>query len=76
MVLIRYEDFLEDKTGEIARLAERLGLARINDISDKVDTQYQPRGNRGIDWHTFFGEGNLKRIERICSDRMHLLGYA
>jgi hypothetical protein len=75
MELIRYEDFLEDKADSIYWLAKRLGLAPTNDISDKVDTQYQPRGNREVNWDAFFGDENLQRIERICGDRMRFFGY-
>jgi hypothetical protein len=73
--LVRYEDFLEDKVGEIVGLTERLGLEQKHDIRDKVDVQYQPRGNRSVDWNTFFGEANLLRIEKRCGPFMKELGY-
>jgi hypothetical protein len=75
MTLIRYEDFCKDKTGEIARLARRVGLEPVNDIFDKVDRQYQRRGDRDVSWPDFFGRDNLARIERICGDRMQRFGY-
>ena len=75
MILARYEDFIQDKVGFIARLAERIGLSQKSDISDKVDVQYQPRGNREISWEEFFGKENLMRIEQICGERMQQFGY-
>ncbi|MFV2069975.1 MAG: sulfotransferase [Pirellulales bacterium] len=75
MERVRYEDFEQDKAGEIGRLAERLGLPRPNDIRDKVDFPYQPAGDRSIDWPSFFGLGNLQRIERVCGETMIPLGY-
>jgi hypothetical protein len=75
MVLGRYEDFLRDKAGEIARLAERLELPRRQDVAAMVDIQYQPRGDRGVGWMDFFGANNLARIERLCRSRMRQFGY-
>jgi hypothetical protein len=75
MLLIRYEDFMKDKIGAIAGLAQLLGLPQLRDIADKVDIQYQPRGNREVTWERFFGQENLGRIERICGGPMTALGY-
>jgi len=73
--LVRYEDFLNDKEAAIAQLAERLGLPAVNDIHEKVDVQYQPRGNRNVDWEAFYGESNLDRIEQRCAAPMRALEY-
>jgi hypothetical protein len=52
--LVRYEDFCERKEETIASLAQRLGLPGRNDIAEKVDEQYQPRGsNREAFWEAF-----------------------
>ncbi len=75
MVLVRYEDFMDEKAGTIDRLAERLELPLTNDIRGKLDVQYQPRGNRDVPWEQFFGDRNLRRIERTCMKRMKKLGY-
>lgn len=75
MILIRYEDFIADKAGTIEQLARQLGLAPINNIADKVNIQYQPKGNHDITWQEFFGYDNLMRIERICGTRMLKFGY-
>jgi hypothetical protein len=75
LVLVRYEDFLADKVGEIERLAARPGLEGGRDIRHRVDDPFQPAGHRSSDWRTFFGEENLLRIERICAERMRALDY-
>jgi len=75
ILLIRYEDFVADKIGVIASLAHKLRLSQKNDIAEKVDIQYQPRGNRNISWEDFFGAENLYRIERICANNMRIFNY-
>ncbi len=72
---IRYEDFMADKVGTIIHLTETLGLKMVNDISDHVDIQYQPRGDKNVTWLEFFGKENLERIEHICSKRMREFNY-
>jgi hypothetical protein len=75
MHLIRYEDFIKDKVKAIYNLVKILNLDPINDISDKIDIQYQPKGNSNVDWLMFYGEDNLKAIDNICGDRMKIYGY-
>ncbi len=75
LVYIRYEDFLINKVGFINDLAKKMKLEPINDISDQVDVQYQPRGDCHITWIDFFEEDNLARIESICQERMKLFDY-
>lgn len=72
----RYEDFLADKTGELARLADALGQPVVADVSAEVDVQYQTRGDASVAWREFFGAENLARIERICAEGMRAFGYA
>jgi hypothetical protein len=76
MIPVRFEDFLQDKIGEIKRLAHTLGLPETSDISALVDFPFQPPGDRGVAWLDFFGEKNLQRIESICAKSMARLGYA
>jgi hypothetical protein len=76
MILVRYEDFNKDKVKSIAKLARELELTGKCDISDSVDIQFQPAGNRAVSWKKFFGEKNLLKINRRCSERMKLLGYS
>jgi hypothetical protein len=75
ITLIRYEDFLNDKVGAINQLALQLGYDAVNDISGKVDIQFQPPGNRDVRWQEFFGTANLDRINLICGERMQRVGY-
>jgi len=75
MHLVRYEDFVAGKIEYISRLCMRLGIDERNDISDCVDDQYQPKGNRSISWNNFYDSKNLRRIEQTCHDRMKDLGY-
>jgi len=75
MHLIRFEDFLASKVKTVEAVADSLGLTKRNDISDRVDVQYQPRGNREVSWEKFFGEKNLRAIESICGSRMKHFGY-
>ncbi|MEE9268781.1 MAG: sulfotransferase [Candidatus Krumholzibacteria bacterium] len=75
-LLVRYETFLQDKAGEIARLAGALAMPVLHDISHRVDVQFQPAGDRNVRWVDFYGQDHLTRIESICGDRMAEFGYA
>lgn len=73
--LVRYEDFLADKAGEIDRLAEALHLEARHPIDDLLDHPFQPPGDRSVSWAAFYGPNNLARIEALCGERLHRLGY-
>lgn len=75
MILLKYENFNEDKSARIYELASKLGLDSKVDISGNVNTQYQPRGDRSISWIDFFGHENLHKIERICRKGIETLDY-
>jgi hypothetical protein len=75
MILVKYEDFSKNKIGKLDELASALGLEKRNDVSSRVDVQFQPAGDRNVRWKDFFGPENLSAIERICGDRMRGLGY-
>jgi hypothetical protein len=76
MLLVRYEDFVEDKVGSIAALAKQLGYPVMRDIAARSDRQFQPQGkDRGLAWSDFFGRRNLDIIERICGPRMAKFDY-
>ncbi len=75
IVLAKYEDFFINKYEFIRHLASRLGITEKADITDKLDIQYQPRGDRDVPWEVFFGMDNLALIEHICGSRMELFGY-
>lgn len=74
--IVRYEDFVKDKSGTISDLAERLGMEGKVDIKKFVDRQFQPKGKRrDVPWSVFFGERNLRRIIERCGDLMGQYGY-
>jgi hypothetical protein len=75
MLLCRYEDFLQDKIGEIHQICQDMEITVTNDIRDQVDVQYQSKGDRKVDWLEFFGQANLDRINTICKPAMDLMGY-
>jgi hypothetical protein len=75
MHLVRYEDFRSSKVAVIADLAETLGLERFYDIGNLVDKPFQPPGNAGVAWETYFGSENLERINHTCRTRMDRFGY-
>lgn len=75
MELIRFEDFVADKRGAITGLAERLGIEQAGRIEDKLETRYQPPGDRSVGWLQFFGRANLSAIEGVCEAEARALGY-
>ncbi len=75
MILVRYEDFNNGKLNTIENLANNLSIEKKNDISNKLDVQYQRKGKPNVDWEEFFGIDNLQRIEVICADYMNYFEY-
>lgn len=73
--LVHFETFVAHKEATIAQLATRCGIQQRHAITEALDVQYQPRGNRKIPWRDFFGTTNLRRIEALCGSRMAQLGY-
>ena len=72
--LIRFEDFVADKQGAITDLAARLDVPKSGRIEDKLETRYQPPGDRTVTWRDFFG-ANLPAIEARCAVEARALGY-
>jgi hypothetical protein len=75
LLLVRYEDFLSDKLGFIADLASSVGLSQKASIKSSVNVQYQPKGNNQATYTDFFGEKNLRKIERHCEENLRELNY-
>ena len=76
MLLVRYEDFIQDKVGVVKALVYALELEVVQTIIEAQHFQYQPRGtNRGIDWKEFFGSGNLVRIRNIIAPYLETFDY-
>jgi hypothetical protein len=76
MTLVRYEDFLINKVAVVADVARRAGLPPVHNIADRVDVQYQPRGDNSASWQEFFGARNLALIETVCGDVMRKFSYS
>jgi len=75
MILIKYEDFSQNKEKIITKLAVDAGLQCKKSIAEYVDIQYQPKGNANADWGEFFGRDNLASIENICGLHMQRFRY-
>ncbi|SDD19145.1 sulfotransferase domain-containing protein [Halanaerobium congolense] len=74
--LIRYEDFVKNKIKSISDYCEDLNIKKINDISDLVDKQYQPKGeNKNKNVKKLFSTEVIEKIENICSAEMKELDY-
>lgn len=73
--IVRYEDFVQSKQQTIEDLAEQLELTCKHQIDALLDVQFQPAGNRDIDWAKFFGSENLTVVETICAAGMRQFGY-
>lgn len=73
-LLVKYEDFLEDKVNVIRTLAKDLDLPRVHDIGGKVSRQYQKQGTRPASWTEYF-ENNLDLVKSVCSKEAGELGY-
>ena len=74
-VLLRYEDFLQDKVASISALASSLDCPIIEDITPYVDIQYQSASDKRTGTQAFFGERNLSRISTVCSKYLDRLQY-
>ncbi|MEE2931009.1 MAG: sulfotransferase [Bacteroidota bacterium] len=76
IVLVKYEDFLQDKYLSISNLAKSLSLNKKSKITHLLNKQYQPKGSKkNIDLQVFFGEKNYHKILDICKYNMSKLGY-
>lgn len=71
----KYEDFNCDKIRFTNELTLKLGLKPVHSIENRINFQFQPKGNHTVSWTEFFGEQNLASIERICFQRMQAFGY-
>lgn len=74
-VLVRYEDFDQEKIATIEAIATALNLPIQADISPYIDIQYQPAGLKTTDYLSFFGSTNLNIIQHQCATGIRLLEY-
>lgn len=73
--IIKYEDFLTDKAKNIEHICSIIGRVVKNDISNKINKPFQPKGKRSTNHLTFYGRDNLSRINTICQPLMLKFGY-
>lgn len=73
-ILVRYEDFKQNKDKFITSLCERLNFEPKTNIKPIMDKQFQPRGNSQIKPELFFG-ANLSTVIKLCGKKMKELGY-
>ncbi|NNE15809.1 MAG: hypothetical protein HKN51_12575 [Saprospiraceae bacterium] len=67
-ILVKYEDFNTDKLQVIDGLCEQLDLKPKYSITEKMNSQFQPKGNSSVNLKLFFGEENIETINRITND--------
>jgi len=60
-VYVKYEEFIENKIKTIDKIAKQLKLPLKNDISNIIDTPFQPRSRNDLSVEDFFGD-NIKYI--------------
>jgi hypothetical protein len=75
IVVSKYEDFMRDKSAHIAAMCRAVDLEPKYSISEHVDTQFQPKGDRRAVWSEFFGPTELKAIEETCGPWLAAYGY-
>lgn len=73
-VLVRYEDFLQDKKCKIAQIAQAFDLAIVEDVTPFLEVEYQPRDKVSQPADLFFGD-NYYRIKKICESAAMGFGY-
>jgi hypothetical protein len=74
-VVIRYEDFTNNKSAAIFNLAGQLGYSELQKIDHLVDVQYQPKGDAAVLWDEFFGKTQLTIIEQVTAPLLGHFGY-
>lgn len=74
-VIVKYEDFQQNKSAVIRKACKSVGLVPLNSIASYENVQYQPKGNSDVNIHKFYGNDNLDIITKICSSKMKQLNY-
>ena len=73
--VVRYEDFITDKTGTIAATLHAIGETVANDIAADADRPFQPPSRDRSEPKAFFSSENLADIETICRPMMEVFSY-
>lgn len=74
-ILVKYEDFNNDKEMFINQLCEQLDFQQINSIEHLKNKNFQPKGNPIKDYKAFFGDENYHIIYNITSPLNKIYGY-
>jgi len=75
ITLIKYEDFLDNKSSVINQLIETIGYNKVSNIDSKVDIKYNITTKNKTPTDIFFSEENKTFIETSCKDELESLGY-
>jgi hypothetical protein len=75
ILLIKYEDFLQNKSKSISDLADKLDLIFYQNIDNLVDKQFQPKGDNKLPIKEFFDEENYDLIKKICNQTITHFKY-
>ena len=76
IILVKYEDFIYDKSNTIQLLAKKLDLNQTGEISHLLEKQFQPKGRRkNQETKIFFGDKNYSKIYETCKENMKKIGY-
>lgn len=73
-ILVKYEEFIQNKIKTISSLCEQAGFPIKNDISHIMNNQFQPKGDSTVHVNSFF-KGNMSKILDICGPKMEEYGY-
>ena len=76
LLIVKYEDFLREKSSFIGGLADWLGAPIRAGVAPIINRQFQPAGQTNINLTEFYGQNNLARIMNVCASRMAPYGYA
>ncbi|SHJ16358.1 Sulfotransferase family protein [Mesonia phycicola] len=74
-VLVKYEDFVEDKLTFIDGLLDEFDFEKKNDITNILDKNFQPKGQVVKDYVSYFGEENYNEIKAITEQVAQKFNY-
>lgn len=74
-ILVKYEDFVKDKENYIYQLCDKMDIKVKNNISSKINVQFQPKGESHANIPAFFGEQNLNLINKLTEINTKKLEY-
>jgi hypothetical protein len=74
VILVKYEDFKENKVEFIHTLATNLGFSIKNDFSSMLNYNFQPKGTSVVK-EEFFSKGQIEYINSKCGNEMQKYGY-